>query len=133
MKFPSESVSVRINFSKCVAKNLCLPSMKLPRATVSLSLLPNYVVKYKSQEVAITPIYASYYRGSFRTGSTGSWEPVNFEESYTGVKILGKNITEYLIISLMQNLGTRQLNFLTELLVQGPRRKIKLMGSNPFW
>ena len=58
--------------------------------------------------------FMSFHRGSFRTGSTGSWEPVNFEESYTEVKIFGKNITEYLIILWMQNLGTRQLNFLTE-------------------
>ena len=48
--------SVRINFSKCVAKNLCLPSMKLPRATVSLSLLPNYVVKYKGTWLVVDRI-----------------------------------------------------------------------------
>ena len=30
------------------------------------------------------------HRGSFRTGSTGSWEPVNFEESYAEVKKFDK-------------------------------------------
>ena len=53
-------------------------------------------------------------RGSFRAGSTCPWEPVNFEESYAEVKIFDKNITEYLIISYMQNLGTHQWKSLKE-------------------
>ena len=35
-------------------------------------------------------------RGSFRTGSTGSWEPVNFEESYAEVANFDKTISKYL-------------------------------------
>ena len=56
-------------------------------------------------------------RGSFRTGSTGSWEPVNFEKSYAEVRIFDKHITEYLTISWMQNSGTRQFDILSEPLI----------------
>ena len=53
-------------------------------------------------------------RGSFRTGSAGFWEPVNFEESSAKVKNLDKNISEYLTIQWMQNSGTRQSKFISE-------------------
>ena len=49
------------------------------------------VLKEPLEDVSTHDIFLS---GSFRMGSTGSWEPVNFEESYAEVKILDKNLSE---------------------------------------
>ena len=53
----------------------------------------------------------NFNRGSFRTGSTGSWEPVNFKESYAEGQKFWQKTSKHFKIPKMQNSGTGQLKF----------------------